>query len=261
MEWPCIDRHQFLVCQATEGVLADKTTQLLLDALRRAAADPGGILLHGNRKRPGLFTATAAARQLAQRCKDEGYLHVVRSEEDGKGRLETCAITEKGLAYLLNQVSPKQVLEDLTRTLEAHQLHAAELTATARQWEAGLVALRARVERVLQEIPRTGSISAAIASSPPSTNGSEKWTADLVAALDQWQASGAPEDCPLPELYRQIQRLAPTLTIGRFHDELRRLHEAQQVILHPWTGPLYEIPSPTYALMIGHVIAYYASRK
>src|SRR5262245_32422369 len=130
-------------CQTTEGALADKSSQQLLDALRRAAADSGGVLLHGSKKRPGLFPATAAAKQLAQRCKDEGYLRVLHSETNGKGPQETCAITEKGLAYLLNQVSPNQVLEDLTRALEARRVQAAELTATVRQWEEGLATLRA----------------------------------------------------------------------------------------------------------------------
>jgi hypothetical protein len=90
--------------------LADKSTQLVLDALGRAAVDPAGVPLHGNKKNPGLFAATATAKQAAQRCKDEGYLHVLRTETKGKTSTEVCALTEKGLAYLLAQVSPKQVL-------------------------------------------------------------------------------------------------------------------------------------------------------
>ena len=37
------------------------------------------------------------------------------------------------------------------------------------------------------------------------------------------------------------------------------LHETSQVYLHPWTGPLYDIPEPPYALLVGHEVAYYAS--
>lgn len=80
-------------------------------------------------------------------------------------------------------------------------------------------------------------------------------------ALQRWQQSGVSDDCPLPQLYRQICPAIPDMTIGRFHDELRRLHDFGQIYLHPWTGPLYEVPEPAYALLVGHLVAYYASLK
>ena len=52
-----------------------------------------------------------------------------------------------------------------------------------------------------------------------------------------------------------------TLSIGQFHDGLRELHDREQVYLHPWTGPLYAMPEPAFALLIGHEIAYYASQR
>lgn len=69
---------------------------------------------------------------------------------------------------------------------------------------------------------------------------------------------GRGQDCPLPELYRKLEPGA-RLSIGHFHDCLRRLHEENQIYLHPWTGPLYALPEPAYALLVGHEIAYYAS--
>src|SRR5213596_1464453 len=78
-------------CQAKEGALADKTTSLILDALSRAVADPAGVPLHG-KTASGLFTTTAAAKQAAQRCKDEGFLRIVRTETKGKTLHEICAI-------------------------------------------------------------------------------------------------------------------------------------------------------------------------
>jgi hypothetical protein len=79
--------------------------------------------------------------------------------------------------------------------------------------------------------------------------------------LETWHAAGVLEDCPLPELYRSARQAYPTLTIGQFHDSLRQLHERAQIYLHPWTGPLYEIPEPALALLVGHEIAYYASTR
>src|SRR5262249_25571517 len=132
----------------TEGDLADKTTQMVLDALSRAVADPGGLPLYGNKKAPGLFAATAGARRAAEQCKDQGYLRIVRQEAKGKTAHEICAITEKGLTHLLTSLSPKHVLEDLVRALEARQVQVGELVAAARQWQEGLNTLQATVERV-----------------------------------------------------------------------------------------------------------------
>jgi hypothetical protein len=241
--------------------LAAKSVQLIVDALSRAVAEPAGVVLHGNRKAPGLFSPTVAGKQMAQQCLDQGYLRVTRNEAKGKSTQAICAITEKGLAYLLSQVSPKQVLEDLVRTLEARQSEVRELVSVAQQWQTGLENLQGMVERVLQHIQKSGG-SAALSNShgpAPSSNGSDAWIEDAVAYLVQWRTSGTSSDCSLPDLYRRARAVTPSLTIGHFHDGLRRLHDRGQIYLHPWTGPLYEIPEPPYALMIGHEIAYYAS--
>jgi hypothetical protein len=223
--------------------------------LSRAAADPSGVPLYGSKKAPGLFATTAAAKQVAERCKEEGYLRVLQSEARGKRLLEICTVTEKGMAYLLSQVSPRQVLKDLVRGLEARQALVGELVMAARQWQTGLITLQANVDKILHQIDKPASI----AGPAPSGNGSDAWLAGVVAYLVQWQASGASGDCPLPDLYRLAQSAASGLTIGHFHDGLRRLHDQERIYLHPWTGPLYEIPEPPYALLIGHEIAYYAS--
>jgi hypothetical protein len=81
---------------------------------------------------------------------------------------------------------------------------------------------------------------------------------DIRAHLEQWHAQ-LHRDCPLPELFRRLAASHRELTVGQFHDALRHLHDEHQVYLHPWTGPLYDLPEPPFALLIGHEIAYYAS--
>ena len=234
--------------------MADKSTQLVLDALTRAVADPAGTLLHGSKAAPGLFTRTAPAKQAAQRCKDEGYLHVLRTETKGKTAQEVCAITEKGLAFLLAQVSPKRVLEDFIRTLEARKGQIDQLLDTTRGIQANLDALKAAAEKVLAHVTAPAPVNRG-----PSQNGSEDWLSTVIARLIQWHKSGQPEDCALPELYQRAKQAAPHLTVGEFHDGIRKLHEEERIYLHPWTGPLHELPQPVFALLIGHEIAYYAS--
>ena len=58
---------------------------------------------------------------------------------------------------------------------------------------------------------------------------------------------------------RGLTVLDPPPTIGAFHDCLRQLHADGSIYLHPWTGPLYALPEPAYALLVGHGVAYYAS--
>jgi hypothetical protein len=233
--------------------LADKSTLLVLEALGRAAAEPDGLPLHGGKSGPGLFAATSAAKLAAQRCMDDGLLRAIRTETRARTVTEICAITEKGLAYLLAQVSPKRVLEDLVRTLDARKIQIAQLIETAQRMQQGLEALRAVAEKAFAQVATPDGPAS------PSKNGSHDWPSAALAFLARWQENGPPGDCPLPELYQQARQAEPRLTIGQFHDGVRRLHEAQRVYLHPWTGPLHELPEPAYALLVGHEIAYYAS--
>jgi hypothetical protein len=245
--------------------VADKSQQLVLTALSRAAG-AAGTPLHGGKSAPGLFPATAAGKQAAQRCRDEGYLHPL-GQAHAKAP-ERWAITDKGLAYLLAQVSPRPVLEDLVRALEARHGQVEELLALARKAQADVEAVKAAAARVLAHVT---------AAEPPAgyshnlnalyqtfrgTNGErDALPGAVLSELSRWPPAAAPEDCPLPELFRRLQRQFPGLTLGAFHDALRQLHDGGQAHLHPWTGPLYDVPEPAYALLVGHAVAYYASKK
>jgi hypothetical protein len=261
--------------------VADKSSQLLVSALSRAAAEPNGLPLHGNKAAPGLFPTTPLGKQTAQRCVQDGYLRPCKPPDQRfpvsdkpKSPSELYTITDKGLSFLFHQANPRQVLEDLVRVLEARQTQATELLHLAGQMRTDVIKLKASTEQVLQQVPRTESLTAAFAAPPP-PNGAylaEKRatpTAEQVAALHRavqiqlarWQASGAAEDYPLAELFRHLQADVPGLTIGRFHDALRDLHDADRIYLHPWTGPLYDLPEPAFALLVGHLIAYYASAR
>jgi hypothetical protein len=211
---------------------------------------------------------------------------VVRTENRGKRSREFCAITEKGLAYLLSLVSPKQILTDFVHTLHSHQAQVGELLATVRRWQADFDGLKAAAEKVLMKISNeqwthygglwavdrvngkaggcngTGSGTQPRSDSDLSTpHGPLAQGEVLLQQLRQWQESGASGDCPLPELFRRVHQDTGPFSIGRFHDDLRRLHDEEQIYLHPWTGSLHEIPEPAFALLVGHEIAYYASLR
>jgi hypothetical protein len=268
--------------------VADKSTPLVLAGLGRAATG-AGMPLHGGKSAPGLFPSTAAGKLAAQRCREEGFLAEVPVElaaadprANGTATLTRkktagplFGITEKGIGYLLSQVSPRQAIEDFLRALQERQAELGELCGLARQALAGTETLRTSVEKALAQLPAASATSnghlkalfttfltePARPAAAPATGRDKDLEAYLLQELGRWQHADATEDCPLPHLYRHAASGQAGLTIGRFHDLLRRLHDESRIYLHPWTGPLYQLPEPPYALLVGHEIAYYASLR
>lgn len=258
--------------------MADKITQQIIDALTKAAAVPGGLPLYASKTDAGLFPNTAAAKPAAQKCTTDGLVRMVGTETKGKITRDLYGITEAGWEFLLAAVNPKQVLEDFVRVLEARQGEVGELLDTARRMADSLQGLKDAVARVLPTVsvtrisPPLGSTDSTALRSASRLNGVPEpvpsaiavMEADLapaiLARLTDWSGT-AGEDCPLPELFRSLSLLESPPTIGEFHDCLRRLHADGAIYLHPWTGPLYAIPEPAYALLVGHGIMYYASAR
>jgi hypothetical protein len=240
-----------------EGFLADKIRSLILDALSRAAAEPDGLPLLGGKSGAGLFPSGAAGKQAALQGKAEGLLRVLRVQTKGKSAQEICAVTDKGLALLLDQANPRLVLEALVAALQTREQQMNTLLDGARASQQHLQSLRVVAEKILQQLSRPPSLTASAAEK----NGKHETdaAAALLARLVGRHRHGALDDCPLPELWRHVRTTCPALTLGQFHDLLRRLHEARKIYLHPWTGPLYELPEPACSLLVGHEVAYYAS--
>ena len=238
--------------------MADKSHALVLEALERIMAEPGGLPLFGGKTQPGLFAGSAAGKRAAQVCQSEGLLKNIRTEPRGKSTVDICAISEKGLAFLLDQVNPRPILEAFVRSLDARQGQFADLLADARVSQRYLEELKETVQKVLERVAGGGGRVAG-------TNGDAYLVPHSTvesAVLDRlrhWQGAGT--DCPLPEVYRSIQSVCPGCTIGQYHDCLRQLLKEARIYLHPWTGPLYEMPEPHLALLAGHEVAYYASQR
>jgi hypothetical protein len=225
----------------TEARLADRLAALMLEGVNQAARVPAGLPLFAARKTPGLFPTTAAGRQAA----DEAcHLGLIR--RDSAVDPELFIITERGLAYFLEESTPRQVLDDVARAIESRgeQLDtiAKQTVALQMEWQG----LRRLMEGLSARLDQSRSALL--------NDGLD----ELRDVLRDWRASG---DCPLPELYSRWSAKHPGGSIGRFHDHLRRLHDDDAIYLHPWTGPLYTLPEPAFALLVGHEVAYYASLR
>ncbi|MBX7105587.1 MAG: hypothetical protein K1X57_16000 [Gemmataceae bacterium] len=218
--------------------MAEKVEKLIIEAMRKAAIDRDGLPPLAARSNQGLFPSSTVGRAAAERAFHNGWF----AGDD------TCwKLTNAGLAMLLEKTSARQVLEDCVRALEARQGQIADVRATLVRLYGSLDGLRATVEQVLPAL-RSEQVSGV------------RPDQAILDALSRWQAEAA-EDCPLPELFRQVELVTPGLSVGDFHDALRRLTDGGRIYLHPWTGPLYACPEPTYALLSGHEVAYYASGR
>jgi hypothetical protein len=265
--------------QPREGTMPDKRTPLILAGLARAAT--AELPLHGTRTTAGLFPTSAAGKAAAQQCCADGYLTAVPAKQPATvggdtataTRKKTSAvlytITDTGIEFLLASVSPRKALEDFHAALKSRHGEIAELCDLTRQTLTATESLATSVKKVLDKFggPTSlpgGQLKAMLReflAEPKDTEGPGSVETGLLQELERWQQADACEDYPLPNLYRHAAGHTSGLTIGAFHDVLRRLHESGKVYLHPWSGPLYELPEPPYALLVGHEIAYYASLK
>lgn len=234
--------------------MTDKQTPLILDALARAAAEPAGVSAYASKAEPGLFPKTAVGKAAAKRCLDERMLQTI----PGPSR-ELCTITERGLRHLADNGNPKQILEDFVRVLEERSEQVRGLLETAERMARNLEGLRTSVAAVIPHVD-AARVAVPVNRLSESQLNANELAPSILAHLADWRSDSG-GDCPLPELYRAIACVRPECTVGRFHDALRELHGTGRIYLHPWTGPLYTVPEPAYALMAGHNVAYYASAR
>lgn len=152
---------------------------------------------------------------------------------------------------LLSESSPADAIRQLAAAVAAHEAEAAALSSSACRLQTSLDALRRVAESALA---RLTPVAVARQSEPE-----PGWLAHVCRHVED-RAGAAAGDCPLPELFALARGVEPDLSVGRFHDGLRRLHAAARIGLQPWTGPLSELPEPDLAFLVGHQVAYYASR-
>jgi hypothetical protein len=228
--------------------MSNGTRELILTALSLAAEHLGGSPLFTSKKSQGLFSTTSSGRQAAQLAQDEGYLRTV-SATQGKTSRQHSAITEKGLEYLLEETNPKASAEILGQSVADCVRQLGELAACLASTQGHLQTLSMAAATLVHRHSAQAHVAR-------TTNGDEADSKVILDALRQWRKSG---DCPLPELYRSARGHRHGLTIGKFHDMLRSLRDQGRIYLHPWTGPLYELAEPEFAMLCGHEIIHYAS--
>jgi hypothetical protein len=247
----------------------DRASELLLESLKQALAAAGEQRLYRSGKLQGLFpgrggpSGAAAARAVAQ-----GLLEVVRTETRGKTAVEWVRVTPRGVDFLHENESPVRALQELRAALRCNrqalpgwldemrgtlQSLGERLGADAAKWQHRLEALERRLEEALRRLEAAGPLL------PREEVEAHPWAVDALNYLDRRRGGGAADDCPLPELFAAVARHHPGLSLGAFHDGLRRLHQRRALGLRPAAAGV-DLPQPEYALPDAGGLLYYAAR-
>jgi hypothetical protein len=247
----------------------ERVTEIIVDAVRRALAEPAEHRLYKSGKLDGLFPGrtgiNAAAAAAAVR---DGLLEITRTETKGKTTIEWVRLAPRGVEFLHEHESPVHALHELREALRSNQqaipiwlsemrsgfqAFEEQLAADAQKWTQRLEALSRRVEETLKRI------EAALPLLPAEVTEAVPWGIDALNYLDRRRNGGAPHDCPLPELFAALVHQHPSLSVTSFHDGLRRLRERRALRLEADVGAT-GLDQPEYALLEGGKLFYYAGR-
>lgn len=247
----------------------ERVTEIIVDAVRRALAEPGEHRLYRSGKLDGLFPGrTGVNGDAVGTALRIGLLEITRTETKGKTTIEWVRLTPRGVEFLHEHESPVHALHELRETLRANQqavpvwlgemrvgLQALDdrLAADAQKWSQRLESLSRRVEETLKRLEATLPLL------PAEVSVAVPWGIDALNYLDRRRNGGAPTDCPLPELFAALAYQHSGLSVTAFHDGLRRLRERRALRLEPAAGAA-GLDQPEYALLDGGKVFYYASR-
>lgn len=247
----------------------DRTTDTLLEALKRALTEPGEQRLYRSGKLEGLFPSRAGhAAEAAERALQQGMLEIVRTETRGKSTFEWVRLTPRGVDFIHEHESPVRALQELRRELRLNQqavpvwlerMHATlqaldeKLMVDAQKWLQRLEGLTRRVEETLHRLEAAAPLL------PPDVAQAHPWAIDALNYLDRRRNGGAPGDCPLPELFAALIRQHASLSVSAFHEGLRRLNDCRAIHLKP-AGSFADLPQPEYALLDAGAVLYFAAR-
>jgi hypothetical protein len=249
---------------------ADKVTDALVEALRQALAAGNEQRLFKSGKLDGLFPGRSGANaEAATRALRDGLLEGTRTETRGKTTIEWVKLTPRGVDFLHEHESPARVLDALRTALRAvrqsvpqwqsellQDLDAltARITEDSQQLMQKLDALTRRVEAALKRLEdERPELSDGLAAVVP-------WGRDGLGYLQRRRASGAPDDCSLPELFKAVTALHADLSIAAFHEGLRRLHEEKVLKLVPFDPSSATLPQPEFALLDRGLLFYHVGR-
>jgi hypothetical protein len=248
----------------------DRTHETLIKALQTALASGAEMRLYRSGKLPGLFPSRSGnAAEAATVAVRDGLVEITRTEIKGKISTEWVKLTPRGVEYLHGQTTPLGVLRELRRELAAAREGApAFLSIIQEEWKISARRMQEQVQRAVERLDELAdrvedALRRADILSQPLPNGVAKvvpWAQAVLDYLDHRYEAGAPENCPLPELFEAIRQQYVDLSLTDFQDGVRRMHDHHALRLKPFPESADCLPEPEYAILDGAEVLYFATK-
>lgn len=237
-------------------------TSAAVEALTRAAANAVPLKLHGTAKSPGIFLSAAqGAKDAARLCVERGWLQGT-GEFSGKGKsaAELFHITPAGVEFALENGEVPALLNDLLlagdsqrETLQRVETAIRSLQDELRKLGTALPAQKELLARLKVESRRPSVAQTAT----PNAADSTAWLEKVVQYVRSFRQRTPHFSCSFSELFREIATPAG-LSVGQFHDGLRRLSRERRIVLEPWTGAMSDLTDDHLALVMAKETKFYA---
>lgn len=239
----------------------------ILDALKRALAEPGEHRLYRSGKLPGLFASRAGASgEAAASALARGFLELVRTEAKGKLIFEWVRATPAAVEFVNEHDSPKAALRELRDAIGAARSGVPtwmddarrELTEIADRFDSQARAMMQRLDLLADRVDAAlRRVEASGPQVPDPVRATVPWGEDALEYLDRRSDAGAAGPCPLGELFSAVTKKHPALTVPDFHAGLRRLHDIRGLNLTAGVG---DLPDPEFAVFVGSTVCGFATR-
>jgi hypothetical protein len=268
--------------------------QLALEAMASLLGSPSSKILHGSRGAPGIFAGASVGEKAAARlCLDNHWLEPTGEfAGKGKSRKELYRITAAGLQAVLERSDSSKLLRVLTDNLKmlatatneispalreslltfGRQLDAlkadiqksvAEALRPVEEVQASLQALQANIAGVLEKIKPidldelTRKLAGSRHTPEAASADSQDWEQEVVRLVTEQRQRNPFQRLTLPQLFERVRARKAGLTLGQFHDGLRRLQDEKRIRLSPYTQALATLDDPRNALFLDREVKFY----
>ncbi|MBM4073338.1 MAG: hypothetical protein FJ271_31110 [Planctomycetes bacterium] len=198
----------------------------------------------------------------------------------GKAKKELFILSPAGIQAVLAQTDPKPILESLRAGLERIESQSANIVGevrgnliavleTVKTTLLGaleplaalrdLTSIKQSISQVLERIkPVDVGQFVNKASGPVQSDAADDQWLEVVLrmAADQRQMNPF-QRLTLPQIFERLKGERLNLSLGQFHDGLRRLHQQNRIRLGPFTQALATLDDPRNALYLDREVKYY----
>jgi hypothetical protein len=244
---------------------ASQAEALALETLAALLGDPAPKVLHGAKSVAGIFPgATAADKAAARHCLDHGWL-APTGESAGKGKSSKplYRITPSGLQAVIVLSDPTALLRSLADNLARLQGQVADMLRPLDALPSAVQELKAAVAQALTKIKPVDvdalskQLADAQATAKPLGPQAVDWGDEVVRLTAEQKQRNPYQRLTLTQVYEKLRGAHPSLTLGQFHDGLRRLQDEKRIRLGPFTQALATLDDPRNALFLDREVKYY----